>query len=344
MGVEHAVRQYYVGDRVLTEGERGSEIFILLSGELEVTRGRVRLGVLRNKGDVIGEIAALANQPRSATVTVKTDAELLCVKIEFKAVSAKLPDIFDKIDAAVRMRYEIARNKTLLYTRRAAEVSRGLLHEVMVRAEQLRVGKKVPEPQIRKAMRRRLEDLLSLHGEMDNPRVFRKIADEYGVLNEYQRELDAQSWLDDRLILKLEDIENATRLLADEKSLRSLKTRAELTAQTLDLLSEYEQTPGTIRELELAHLEQIIPLSARAHALRDVLVDKEEDPDSARLSYIERKVQSVVELAKINAGQDTPSLLRDATDLKVLREYERELRRVLELTGTSSSTIEPRGL
>lgn len=340
LGVDQSPRQYYPGDRVLTEGERGSDIFILVRGELEVTRGRTRLGVLRGRGDVIGEIAALTDRPRSATVTALTESELLRVRVEFKTVSARNPEIVEKIDGAVRFRYEVARNKALLYTRRAAHSRRTVLHETLVKNEMARVGKRVTETQVRKAMRRALDDFLSLHGDVEDPRVLRKMADDYSVTTEYFRDLAAKPWLDEALALRLTDIENRWELSEDSRSLVAVRERAQLTAEVIDIIAEYEQTTGTMRALDLLKLEEIVPLVARTRALRDLLHEKDTGDDAASRSWVEKKIQQALEIAKANAGQDIPTLMSAAKGLGIAKEYEAELRRIIELTGTSASLME----
>ncbi len=340
MSVDHAPRQYYPGDRILTEGERGSDLFILVHGELEVTRGRTRLGILRGKGDVIGEIAALTGQPRSATVTALTESSLLKIRVEFKSISARNPEILEKIDGAVRLRYEVARNKALLYTRRAAAARRTVLHETLVKTEMARAGKRASETQVRKAMRRALDEFLQLHGDVEDPRVLRKMADDYSITTEYILDVAAKPWLDENLALRLTTIENRWELSDGTHTLAAVRERAQLTAEAIDIIAEYEQTPGTLRALDLARLEEIVPLASRTRAIRDLLHEKDQGDDAASRSWVEKKVQQALETAKANAGQDVPLLMGAAKDLGIAKEYEAELRRIVELTGTSSSYVE----
>ncbi|WP_433261764.1 Crp/Fnr family transcriptional regulator [Actinosynnema sp. CS-041913] len=59
------------GKVLLREGERSSHVSLLLSGYVKVTAGNsdggVALLAIRGRGDLIGELAALDGQPRSAT-------------------------------------------------------------------------------------------------------------------------------------------------------------------------------------------------------------------------------------------------------------------------------------
>ena len=64
------------GDRVLKKGNVARNLFVVLEGTLEVRDGDTLLRVL-SPGDVLGEIAFLLEQPRSADVYAATDARVL---------------------------------------------------------------------------------------------------------------------------------------------------------------------------------------------------------------------------------------------------------------------------
>ncbi len=66
------------GTRLVTEGGRGQEMFIVIDGEAEVSsEGRV-LGHI-GAGGFFGEMAMLDRGPRSATVTAVDDMDVLVV-------------------------------------------------------------------------------------------------------------------------------------------------------------------------------------------------------------------------------------------------------------------------
>ena len=65
-----------IGDVVIREGLPGEELYVVLEGELEVTRQGVDLAVLQ-KGEHFGEIALVLDSPRMATVTAITECRLL---------------------------------------------------------------------------------------------------------------------------------------------------------------------------------------------------------------------------------------------------------------------------
>lgn len=63
------------GQTLMTEGERGDEAYLLERGMLRVTRDGVLLADLQ-EGDWVGEMSLLLDEPRSATVTAATNAQL----------------------------------------------------------------------------------------------------------------------------------------------------------------------------------------------------------------------------------------------------------------------------
>jgi CRP-like cAMP-binding protein len=89
-------------DKVLIrEGERGREFYVLLDGEVEVTRGGKRVATRRAE-DFFGEIALVSSLPRTATVTTRTPVRALVIRdVEFRALLQRTPAIALKVLNAV---------------------------------------------------------------------------------------------------------------------------------------------------------------------------------------------------------------------------------------------------
>jgi len=64
------------GETIVEEGSVGSSFFVISSGSVKVCKGEVVVARLK-EGAFFGEMAVLANQLRSATVTVDEEADLL---------------------------------------------------------------------------------------------------------------------------------------------------------------------------------------------------------------------------------------------------------------------------
>lgn len=90
-------RSFDAGDTVIEEGAMGLGMFVITSGRVEVFKqgpsGEVALGAME-EGDVLGEIALIDDQPRSASAVAKTRTEcLLLTRDSFETLVKKEPDV-----------------------------------------------------------------------------------------------------------------------------------------------------------------------------------------------------------------------------------------------------------
>ena len=70
------------GDEILSEGKAANRMFILMSGTLEVTKDGESLTDFTGIGHLFGELAALEDECRSATVVAKD--KVYCLAIDHK--------------------------------------------------------------------------------------------------------------------------------------------------------------------------------------------------------------------------------------------------------------------
>ena len=81
------------GKEMATEGDRGREFFVLLSGEADVTKSGQRINTMK-EGDFFGEVALVTKMPRTATVTATTDVDVLVItERAFDSLLKKQPEI-----------------------------------------------------------------------------------------------------------------------------------------------------------------------------------------------------------------------------------------------------------
>jgi CRP-like cAMP-binding protein len=78
---EAAELQVEAGDIIIREGARGDLFFAVADGRFDVTIGGAYVRTL-DRGDGFGEIALLADVPRTATLTARDDGLLLAIQRE----------------------------------------------------------------------------------------------------------------------------------------------------------------------------------------------------------------------------------------------------------------------
>ena len=79
---ETVVMEYYpVGYTLFSEGDPGNKMYLIKTGSVDVIRGKAIVATLGH-GDFFGEMALGSDEPRSATIRVKEDVELLVLTKE----------------------------------------------------------------------------------------------------------------------------------------------------------------------------------------------------------------------------------------------------------------------
>lgn len=95
-------RQFTPGERLLTEGESGAGLYVLIGGKVRVTQRNangeeVELGTY-DAGAVLGEMSLLDDLPRSATVTAIEPTRALVIPVwDFRSELRNSPDMAIKL-------------------------------------------------------------------------------------------------------------------------------------------------------------------------------------------------------------------------------------------------------
>jgi serine/threonine protein phosphatase PrpC/CRP-like cAMP-binding protein len=88
---------YTDGEHIITEGQRGESLYIVLSGIVRVLRGEAQVKTL-TVGENFGEMALIRNQPRSASVVSSGVSEMLVMhRAEFFEILRSQPRIAVKL-------------------------------------------------------------------------------------------------------------------------------------------------------------------------------------------------------------------------------------------------------
>ncbi len=85
------------GTVLARQGESGREFFVVLEGEVDVTRDGKQLDT-RGGSDFFGELALVADMPRTATLTARTPLRFFVLTAQsFRSMLARSPDVELKV-------------------------------------------------------------------------------------------------------------------------------------------------------------------------------------------------------------------------------------------------------
>jgi CRP-like cAMP-binding protein len=129
-------KKYRKDNMILIEEEAGQTMFILMSGQVKVSRisedGREVILAVMGEGDFFGELSLLDGQSRSANVTVIKDAEMLLInRDDFLNLLNEFPQIAIQLlrELASRMRKSDAQIKSLSLKNATGKVT-GAIHRL----------------------------------------------------------------------------------------------------------------------------------------------------------------------------------------------------------------------
>ena len=84
---------YPASSRIISEGEHGDRLFLIVDGEVLIHRGETRLATLKSE-DYFGEMSIIDEEPRSASATAITDCLILHLgRQDFKDILAVNADV-----------------------------------------------------------------------------------------------------------------------------------------------------------------------------------------------------------------------------------------------------------
>ena len=103
--------EFPAGAVVLTEGQEGNNMYVVMEGELSISLEGKFLATAR-PGEIVGEMALINSEIRSATVTASTDCVLASVdQSSFNALLRHVPDftlhVMDILAARLRTTFEM---------------------------------------------------------------------------------------------------------------------------------------------------------------------------------------------------------------------------------------------
>jgi CRP/FNR family transcriptional regulator, cyclic AMP receptor protein len=98
-------RSYAKGEALVTQGERGGDLYVLESGRLSVERDGVVIATIEEPDSVVGEMSVLLGSNYSATVRADRDSKVRVVKDAMR-ILAKQPELTLRLAQLVSQRLD----------------------------------------------------------------------------------------------------------------------------------------------------------------------------------------------------------------------------------------------
>lgn len=103
---------FHTGEAVFDQGDFGDKVYVVVSGDADVLRDGYSVATL-TKGDVFGEMALIADHPRSAAVRAKTPLDVISISRDaFSKLVTHLPGVKNEMNAVLQ-KHTVARDVIL---------------------------------------------------------------------------------------------------------------------------------------------------------------------------------------------------------------------------------------
>ena len=130
------LKTYQKGDTLFVEGEESQDLYVLVSGHLEVLIGEKKIAEITEPGALFGELSSLLGAKRTATVQAENEVKVLRIPKnevsmflkDFPAVGQKITEILARrLDESSQAVYEPEREQfpDQVGDRRAVEAGAG---------------------------------------------------------------------------------------------------------------------------------------------------------------------------------------------------------------------------
>lgn len=145
-------RSFESDETLLHEGDRTRQVYILLTGRVRVTAenedGKIALLAIRTYGELVGELACLDGEPRSATVTAAR--EQVRVKViphaDFRAFVRAHPDVGMAVSRSVGAKLRWATRRRIDFNEPVPRRLARVLHELAEQYGNTNQGRVTLEP------------------------------------------------------------------------------------------------------------------------------------------------------------------------------------------------------
>ncbi len=108
-GLASYVVTYDIGKSLFYEGDKSEDLYILVSGELDVIKGKQRIAEISEPGSLFGEMSFFLGAKRTATLKARSPVKAICIpKDEATAFLNKFPNVAREITKLLAQRLDEA--------------------------------------------------------------------------------------------------------------------------------------------------------------------------------------------------------------------------------------------
>ena len=108
---------YRPGEKIIKEGESGKGFFILKAGCVEVTKEGLLIAEITGPNTIFGELGDILKEPRTCTVTAKTDTHIIHIPKNVDGVILQYPSIARKLIVMLAKRQKSTTQEMLVWER-----------------------------------------------------------------------------------------------------------------------------------------------------------------------------------------------------------------------------------
>lgn len=314
------------GEVLMEEGSVGTSAYLIQSGELEVVKqsnNREILLTVRGTGDVIGEIALVADTPRTATVRARTPAELVVINREqLRELLHASPRVAASLLDIVLARWQATQSQ-LRHSEKMAQLgtlTAGIAHELNNPAAAVRRSSE----QLESAIADSAETYMQLVSEHLDAQQLVALADFLAMV---RAQADSTPYLDP---IRRSDRESELEMWLEDQNVDGAW---ELATAMVDLCMTQEQLDYLAATYKGPQLATVLRYLTRNYEIANLLHELQQG--ASRISEIVKALKSYTYLDQapivrynINRGlDDTLLILRHKlkSDIQVKREYESSL-------------------
>jgi len=91
------MREFKKDQTLCREGDPANVLYVLMAGKLAIYKGSVKIAEFTERGTLLGEISAILNTPRTASIVALEDTTVMEIARDLDLLLKRYPDVVKKI-------------------------------------------------------------------------------------------------------------------------------------------------------------------------------------------------------------------------------------------------------